>query len=214
MQFLRKYDKWVIALFMIISVVGFVGILSTPFHDLTLSLTPYNLWFLLGVLLFFHQKWYLKEAVWMLLVFVVGFFIEVLGVKTGVIFGEYSYGKTLGIKLFEVPITMGVNWLLMSYTSVKLITQIKAPAVVKGLLAGLIMVSIDFVMEPVAIEFDFWTWSESKIPIKNYIAWFAVGSFLNILYFNISTVSLNKISMSLFLYLIAFFTTMRICFTV
>ncbi len=211
---LRKYDKWAIALFAIIELVGFVGILSKPFHDITLSLTPINLWFVLLILLFFHEKWYKYEALWMLLTFVFGFLIEVIGVKTGAIFGNYYYGKTLGVKLFEVPIAMGVNWLLMSYTSVRLVSKINTSAIFKGILAGAIMVLLDFVMEPVAMKFDFWQWENDQIPLANYLAWFIVGSTLNVLFFKLKNVSLNKMSHWLFLYLALFFTIMRLCFTV
>jgi putative membrane protein len=46
--------------------------------------------------------------------------LEVVGVKTGLIFGEYKYGSTLGIKLFEVPLIIGFNWVFVILGSISI----------------------------------------------------------------------------------------------
>jgi putative membrane protein len=48
-------------------------------------------------------------------VFVIGFFSETVGVKTGLIFGEYSYGKALGFQWMQVPLLIGLNWFIIIY---------------------------------------------------------------------------------------------------
>lgn len=204
------YHKVLITLFIIIEAVGFVGILSSQFFETTVGLTPINLVFVLFVLLSFHKNWRKGEIAWMLLVFLVGFFIEVIGVKSGVIFGEYWYGKNLGIKLFDVPLAMGINWLLLCYTSVRIVDKVKVNKYVKGFLASIIMVTLDFVMEPVAVAFDFWQWQNGIIPLQNYLAWFITASALNTIWFMISEKGLNNFSKSVFLYLVAFFSVMHL----
>ena len=39
------------------------------------------------------------------MIVLIGFVIEVIGVKTGYVFGSYSYGDSLGFKILEVPVT-------------------------------------------------------------------------------------------------------------
>ncbi|MFY0672092.1 MAG: carotenoid biosynthesis protein [Bacteroidia bacterium] len=212
MQKIDTYRKYSIWLFLIIEIVGFVGILTSQFHEITLGLSSVNLWFVLGFLLLHHKQWNTKEALWMVLVFLVGFFVEVAGVKTGIIFGEYHYGETLGLKIFNVPITMGVNWLLMCYTSVYVIRKIKLPKVVLGLIAALIMVVMDVIMEPVAMAFDFWQWQNNTVPFRNYVAWFVIASILNTIWFTLNQIGLNIMAKWVFIYLITFFITMFLAF--
>ena len=55
-----------------------------------------------------------------------GFFVELLGVKTGLIFGNYHYGATFGAKWQDVPYLIGLNWAAMVfYTSSFLAPRIK-----------------------------------------------------------------------------------------
>ncbi|MBI1184122.1 carotenoid biosynthesis protein [bacterium] len=204
-----KTDKIVIALFLIVETVGFVGILWPEFHQLTLSLTPVNLLFLSGVLLYFHKGYHKAEVVWMLLVTLMGFLAEVAGVATGKIFGQYHYGATLGPKLWQVPLAMGINWFLMCYTSVRLVRRLNVNIWIKTALASGLMVLIDLIMEPVAMAFDFWQWQQNHIPIQNYVAWFVIAYGLNIIWFRISNKGLNNFSPWLFLYLVVFFSTMH-----
>ena len=39
---------------------------------------------------------------------------EILGVKFGVIFGDYEYGSALGLKIFDVPLLIGANWAILT----------------------------------------------------------------------------------------------------
>lgn len=212
MSHLKRYQKVAVVLFLIIELVGFGGILSPEWHERFVSLTPVNLVFILLVLLLFHKGRSRAEVLWMVLVFSVGYLVEVLGVATGMIFGEYSYGEGLGPKILGVPPTMGINWLLLCYTAVRLVNDIGAHKAIKALLASLLMVGLDFVMEPVAIAFDFWSWEGGVIPLQNYLAWLVIAFGLNFIWFSLKTNSVNNFSMWLFTYLIVFFTTMNVVF--
>lgn len=210
---LNIYQKVVLSIFIIIEAVGFVGILHPEWHQTFIALTPMNLIFLLAVLLVFHSKFYLKEILWMVLVFLVGYGIEVVGVATGLVFGTYAYGESLGPKLFEVPPVMGVNWLLLCYTSVRLVNFNGLPNWVKAALSASLMVLLDIVMEPVAMSFDYWQWQDGAIPLQNYFAWWVVALGLNALWFKIKDKGINNFSPWMFAYLSAFFMTMRIWMT-
>ena len=41
--------------------------------------------------------------------------VELVGTKTGMLFGDYSYGKVLGPALQGVPLIIGINWFIMMY---------------------------------------------------------------------------------------------------
>ena len=104
--------------------------------------------------------------------FFFGFFIEVLGVNTGFVFGEYSYGKTLGLKLFNTPLVMGINWLNLSLASFGIISFFTEKKFLLILLSSLLMVSLDYIIEPIAINLDFWSWQNVSVPMHNYFGWF------------------------------------------
>ena len=48
-----------------------------------------------------------KDSILMFLVYIIAFFSEWIGVCFGWLFGDYTYGDSLGFKLDGVPIIMG-----------------------------------------------------------------------------------------------------------
>ena len=97
----------------ILYTVGFFGIQNPDLQNHFLSLS----WFILllsfiGILL--TRKTNKKHFLFFtLFCFLLGFSVEYIGVKTGILFGEYSYGENLGLKLFGVPLIIGVNWVIL-----------------------------------------------------------------------------------------------------
>ena len=65
-----------------------------------------------------------KQMLAFFLIFLLGFVVEVVGVQTGLIFGSYSYGATLGVKLFDTPLLIGLNWIFVSYSSYSIACQV------------------------------------------------------------------------------------------
>ena len=95
-----------IAVLIIFHMVGIGGVLlANPIEFL--RLTPLNLLLTLVIILVNQQQW---KFAWVFVVtYLVGFFVEVLGVNTGFPFGEYEYGSVLGPKVFETPLMIGLN---------------------------------------------------------------------------------------------------------
>lgn len=146
-----------------------------------LSLTPLNLVLTMGVLLLFHRNWSAVFIASAIVVMLTGFFAEVIGVKTGMVFGEYAYGKTLGWKWLDVPLTIGLNWLLLVYIIAVVLDRLRNPWVF-ALAGALVMTALDVLIEPVAIRLDFWSWATEFVPLQNYIAWYVL-SFILFLFF-------------------------------
>ena len=104
----------VVALMYIVGTIGLISPFTQPYFKLASS---FNLWVSLILLLLFHQEYSKSFIMTVIGIFLVGFFIEVVGVHTGIIFGKYWYGETLGTKVLGVPLVIGANWLLLIYCS-------------------------------------------------------------------------------------------------
>lgn len=165
-------------------VVYLVGMVGTNFnlHEQFWSLTPVNLVFSLVMVLQAHENWNRNFVAFAIVCFATGFLIEVVGVHTGLIFGTYAYGQTLGFKIGDVPLTIGVNWLMLVYSSACVANALFRHRIVKALFGAALMVLLDFLIEPVAMAHDFWNWENGIIPIQNYIAWFVIALFLHSLF--------------------------------
>ena len=168
-------SKYYIALFLLAAfyISGIIGIATNAQTINFLSLTPLNLFVNLGLLVLNHENGSNKQVVLFISIIILGFIIEVIGVNTGFIFGRYAYGLTLGWKILETPVIIGVNWLILTYAVVYTINIHNK--IILTLLSAIVLVLLDFLIEPVAMAYDFWGWYNNEIPVKNYLAWFAIS---------------------------------------
>lgn len=175
MTFIKKnIPLFIICVF---HIVGFVGFIINPVYFKSLS--PVNLVLSAGLIILMSNqtKWQFYGS--FILVAAIGFFVEVLGVKTEFIFGSYFYGNSLGYKLFSVPLLIGINWSILLYCTAQL-SKFKN-SFVNALFGSFLMVILDFFIEQNAAKFDFWYWKNSIIPFQNYVAWFLISFLLNLL---------------------------------
>lgn len=112
---------------------------------------------------------------WSLLVFILTFLLEYAGVKTGKIFGNYHYGETMFLQLGNVPVVIAFNWLMLILATNSLAWFISRNRFLVPFIASLLIVIFDFVMEPVAMELDYWQWAGNVVPTQNYLAWFLIA---------------------------------------
>ena len=98
-------NKISISIFIIwlFNISGILGILST-YSDWFLRLTPINLSMYVILILWNIDDFSKKVLVAFSIPFVIGFLTEFLGVNFGLIFGSYSYGDNLGLKIAGVPL--------------------------------------------------------------------------------------------------------------
>lgn len=198
-----------IVILFIFHVVGVVG-LSSDYQDLFLRLTPLNLLLSLDLFIWANNDFSVQFYKVVAILFALGFLVEVIGVSTGVLFGEYTYGATLGFKLFETPLMIGVNWILLSLASFGISSFFLKKQLPIILLSSLLMVLMDVLIEPIAISLDFWTWALGDIPLQNYVMWFFVSFIMNaIMSFNRLKID-YRISFGLLLSQILFFTLLSL----
>jgi len=117
----------------------------------------------------------LSFYLWAAVTFAVTFTLEAVGTATGAIFGPYTYGNVLGPQLFDVPLLIAFNWLLVIIGAALLVKRFVKVPVLSALITGVIAAGFDFIMEPTAIALSYWQWETVKIPLQNYGAWFLIA---------------------------------------
>ena len=108
----KEFLRMSIFFLWLINISGFFGILSDQ-NEFFLSTTPYVLSLTLLLLILNHDLSDKKSKTGLILIFLFGLIVEILGVNYGLFFGEYSYGANLGPKIYEVPYVIGFNWVLL-----------------------------------------------------------------------------------------------------
>ena len=208
----KQKDKLLFAstlLLVIIYAAGFLGIHSS-YQNLFLSLTPFSL-FISTILLFLNHKQFNKGfLIFCCITFLSGFFIEVIGVNTGIVFGEYGYGNTLGFKLNGVPLIIGINWLMLVYCTGSVFSRLNTNVFIKSLAGATLLVLLDIFIEPVAMKYDFWNWKNALVPFQNYIAWFLFAFLLLLVFYKSNFNKENKFATALIILQFVFFILMGI----
>jgi putative membrane protein len=169
----RKDSHYKVALALVIAmhIAGLIGLqhpLSRPFFE---QLIAFNLVVTAAIVFYFHSNFSYQFIVFTVVTFLAGYFVEVAGVHTGAIFGHYQYGRALGFKIWDVPVLIGLNWLILVYCSGVITHKLPIPTSIKIAAGALLMVLLDFLIEPIAIKHDWWTWQSDTVPLQNYAGW-------------------------------------------
>ncbi|MDQ2772457.1 MAG: carotenoid biosynthesis protein [Bacteroidota bacterium] len=175
-------------LVLLFHVTGFVGLAFSDDPGFYLRFTPLTLGLTALLLLWFQPGRDASFWGFCLAVLLLGFGAEFVGVNTGKVFGHYTYGDTLGFKLFDqqpfqgVPPLIGLNWLVLTYLCGMLVRYVPMGELARILIAAMLMVGFDACLEPVAGRFDFWNWSAQVIPAQNFRDWFIFACILQMLF--------------------------------
>jgi uncharacterized membrane protein len=174
MNLLRRV---VAALFVILLVGGSLS--SAQMSDISL-LRHYGemlfLWVAAATLLLYPHR-----ATWQLMLAAcIGFVSEIVGVHTGMIYGTYHYTSTLGLSILGVPLAMLAAWFVLLSYSWFVATSVVHSLMRARIVAALLMVAFDLVIDPVAIgPMHLWVWDDSGpyhgIPLYNFAGWFSVS---------------------------------------
>jgi putative membrane protein len=168
----KEFLRMSIFFLWLINISGFFGMLSDQ-NEFFLSTTPYVLSLTLLLLILNHDLSDKKSKIGLMLIFLFGLIVEILGVNYGLFFGEYSYGANLGPKIYEVPYVIGFNWVLLIIATGSVSDKlIKGKEIYKILFASFLMILIDLFIEKSAPKLDFWEFVISPVPFSNYLWWF------------------------------------------
>lgn len=202
-------EKSVIILLILIFAVGIIGHTFSYTREIMLFLTPFTLFVTSAtVFLSFFSRVNKIFYAWFLITFVITFLLEAVGIKTGLVFGNYTYGNVLGPKILDVPILIGTNWSLIILGSTIISAGMTKNKFLLPLIAGSLAVIFDFVLEPVAIELNYWRWIDGSIPIQNYFAWFIIGTFSAVLFLLLKVRISNELPKYYFIMQFLFFAVL------
>lgn len=225
---LNRFTKFEIAtaIAILFHTIGLVGLLFFD-HAFFLAATPMNLLLSFGLLIWTQTSKNFAFYIFILTCFAVGVCVEIIGVNTGLLFGDYTYGHVLGPKVKNVPLLIGVNWFIIIYCCgisihtllMKAITRIaadtgKEPIALKALSViidgATLAIFFDWLMEPVAVKLGYWVWNgDGSIPMFNYICWFVVSLLLLISFHFAKFNKQNKFAVNLLLIQLMFFLLLR-----
>ena len=165
----------------LVNISGFFGILSDQ-KEFFLSSTPYVLTITL-FLTVVNSSIEKKFLIRLLFIFLLGLSVEIIGVNFSFFFGEYQYGNNLGIKIFDVPVVIGFNWVLLIIITGNFASKIFPKSIIgKVVFGSIIMILLDLLIEISAPKLDYWEFSINPVPFSNYFWWFVFSILFHLIY--------------------------------
>tara|TARA_B100001778_G_scaffold210171_1_gene173953 strand:- start:223 stop:858 length:636 start_codon:yes stop_codon:yes gene_type:complete len=170
-----RYTFFAIIIIWAFQIFGAIGILFWN-REWFINMTPFTL-LLYFIIIYSRDLDNHKKVFFLLLTFSWGIFSEIIGVNTGLIFGSYEYGKTLGFQVLNVPLVIGINWVVTTVICGTIASQLKVKASLQILIAIILMLVLDGLIEPVAPKIDMWSFNHENgiAPLSNYITWALVS---------------------------------------
>jgi bisanhydrobacterioruberin hydratase len=205
--------------------IGLIGMFINK--EFFVGLTAINLLLMLGLLIYTQKKISIGFVLFFVFCFVTGVAVEIIGVNTGNLFGDYTYSKMLGVAIKNVPLIIGVNWFIIMYccgilvhtilgeASLKLqqMTKMPVPALkVISIISDGAMVAVlfDWIMEPAAVKLGYWKWlGDGDIPSYNYLSWLGVSTILMAAFGLLKFDKQNIFAINLLLTMAMFFMLIR-----
>ena len=215
-----------LSLALLFHISGLIGILFTTHKDWFIQNTCLHLLLMTALLILTHPQKNKKFFIFFIIAFVIGFMAEVIGVNTELLFGAYVYGDALGIKLFQVPLIIGINWFIIIYCTGMftqayenyLLRKINEKGItIKNRMmfasfiidATFLVFMFDWIMEPVAIKLDYWQWANNTIPLYNYLSWVIISLGLLTVFRKLNRDQQNIFAVHLFIIQVLFFVILR-----
>lgn len=212
---------------LIFHLIGLCGILWAD-RNLFVRLTPLNMLLCLSLIVWTHPRKDRTFYFFMGICICAGLLAEIIGVNTGLLFGEYRYGPALGPQWMQVPLIIGINWFIIVYccgvsmeTMNRMITgkaAETAPETIKKLRTlsfiidgALLATAFDWLMEPAAIRLGFWNWlGDGSIPSFNYGCWFMLSALMLVVFRFSGMARHNKFAVHLLLIQAMFFLLIQL----
>jgi putative membrane protein len=198
----EKFNRKDVGIFIIAlsHLVLLFGLLSPSLTPLFLRFIPLYLLMMLSLLIYTHRDKNKDFKLCLLVTFLAGFLIEVIGVNTGYIFGSFQFGDTLGFQLAGVPVMSGVLWVILIYSVGITIAYLKIQNhAIRSLIGAFVLVLMDILIEPLALRYDYWNWTGQSVPFQNYVAWFAFTFCMMLFFFARKFRKQNRAGLALFI---------------
>ena len=131
----------------------------------------------------------LNIAIFLIITFFVSLLLEIIGSKTGYVFGgkyHYNSDNTPGFILFGIPVLIPIAWFGIIYMSINFcnyVTNVRFPFedsinLFFIILTAIFVMLLDLVLDPLAVDEKRWNWELPGIyygiPILNFFGWLLV----------------------------------------
>jgi uncharacterized membrane protein len=124
-----------------------------------------------------------RAAAVLLAVGALGFTVEVLGVHTGVPFGQYSYEPSLGFRVLGVPLLVGLAWIMMSWPAALVARRLVRGRIPRVLVGAWALACWDLFLDPQMVDAGHWRWTNPRphlpgvdtVPLTNLAGWLLVS---------------------------------------
>jgi putative membrane protein len=205
---IKTYKSYFLYFLILVYISGSIGFVVNP--TFFSPFTPYTLLLTCFVFLIHSPLADKKFLVAFFSIAFLGFIIEVIGVKTGLVFGKYSYGEGLGFKLLEVPLIISINWAMLICAGIRIVSGIFANKITSLVVAALLVTLIDLLIEQVAPKLDFWQFEGGLPGLHNYLGWIGVAFFTSYFFYPTIIKGNCKVSLIILILQIIFFTSLFI----
>jgi putative membrane protein len=200
----ETYKSYFLYFLILVYISGSIGFVVNP--SFFSPFTPYTLLLTCFVFLIHSPLADKKFIIAFFSIAFLGFIIEVVGVKTGLIFGKYSYGDGLGYKFLNVPLVISINWAMLICAGIKVVSRIFANKITVLVVAAMLVTGIDLLIEQVAPKLDFWQFEGGLPDLQNYLSWIGVVFFTSYFFYPTIIKGNRLVSLIILILQIIFFT--------
>lgn len=169
---IAKYEPLMPMLFVRFYLVGLILFMLPFTRGLFISITAASLFLVIAAVLLFHTSWNTKTVLWFLFIVISSFLMESFGVRTGALFGQYTYERGLAPMIDHTPVIIGFNWLFLVYASHNIVDRFNLRPWSRILCGSLLMIGYDVVLEWIAPFMQMWHFDSGYPPLRNFIVWF------------------------------------------
>lgn len=153
-----------VILLMIVYMASLIGFTTPHQQAWYLYYTPYFLLLNGLILLLYQRDWNQQLGFFLASTMLLGSLVEGLGVHTGWLYGNYSFGETLGWKIAEVPAVLPVYWLVVvGSTAILAAKLLPNNSWGRILLSTALALGLTVLLQQVAAPLDFWFLESGKL---------------------------------------------------
>lgn len=150
----------------------------------------------------------------------VGLVIEVVGVHTGVPFGDYRYSAALGPQIFGVPWLIGLAWTMVAWPAAAAARRLVRNPLARVLVGAWATAAADLFLDPQLVALGAWHWTYATphlpgvgtVPLTNYIGWLVAALLVSALVQRVVGDGPDAVPIGLYLWMWAGWAVAHACF--
>jgi putative membrane protein len=100
--------------------------------------------------------------------------------------------------------------MLIIYSVATILDRFSIPIAPKIIIGSCLAVFMDWLIEPIAIRYDFWSWQLGAIPLQNYLGWLITASIMLSAYYLLKVESKNRLALPLYIVQASFFGLLQL----